>query len=288
VLAALCRDIRRKPHGNGTVAVNEGACALVLMPPTADFFWPGTNADADTGPPQDFVEVFASSMPSRYRVLFDPRTVRKHAGVSYRRGDRPAHAEVWRSLADGSAALCVVADDRPGLLSAIAAALISHKLDVITALVFSRAEQGEAVDLLWVRRDSPDDAAPIDADEAVSIGEVLSAMLAGSISVDEIASRTPAFKATDETGVVVRFDDVDDGGLAVLSVEAPDRPGVLLAITFELFQQGAQIARSLVRTARGRAFNSFDLVEFSGAPLSPDRRDQIRAAVLAALALGEE
>jgi|SRR5580704_5307437 [protein-PII] uridylyltransferase len=265
------------------------------MPPTAGFFWPGTEADADAGPPQDFVEVFASSMPSRYRVLFDPRTIRKHAAVSYRRGERPAHAEVWRSLADGSAALCVVADDRPGLLSAIAAALISHKLDVITALVFSRAETGghcEAVDLLWVRRDRPDDAAPIDAEEAVSIGEVLSAMLAGSISVDEIASRAHAVKAPDEapdaTGVVVRFDDIDEGGLAALSVEAPDRPGVLLAITFELFQQGAQIVRSLVRTSRGRAFNSFDLVEFSGAPLTPDRRHQIRTAVLAALALGEE
>jgi hypothetical protein len=44
----------------------------------------------------------------------------------------------------------------------------------------------------------------------------------------------------------------------------------------------------LVRTSQGRAFNSFDLVEFSGAPLSPDRRQQIRAAVFAALALAEE
>ena len=57
--------------------------------------------------------------------------------------------------ATGRAALCVVAEDRPGLLSAIAAALVSHKLDVITALVFSRVASGgdvEAVDFLWVRR----------------------------------------------------------------------------------------------------------------------------------------
>jgi [protein-PII] uridylyltransferase len=263
----------------------------VPMPMTADYFWPGTGADGATGAPQEFVEAFASSMPSRYRVLFDPRTIWRHAAVSYRRGGRPAHAEVWRSLADASAALCIVADDRPGLLSAIAAALISHKLDVITALVFSRGEPGgecEAVDLLWVRRDTPADADPIDAEEAVSIGEVLSAILAGSISVDEIASRKQAVRPSDEAGVVVGFDDVDEGGLAVLTVDAPDRPGMLLAITFELFQQGAQIVRSLVRTSQGRAFNSFDLVEFSGAPLSLDRRQQIRAAVFAALALGEE
>jgi [protein-PII] uridylyltransferase len=224
-------------------------------------------------------------------VLFDPRTIRRHAAVAYRRGGRPALAEVWRSLADGSAALCVVAEDRPGLLSAIAAALISHKLDVITALVFSRVRpdgDSEAVDILWVRRDSPGDAAPVDGDEAVSIGEVLSAILAGNISVDEIASRTQAAKASDQSAVAVDFEEVDEGGVAVLSVEAPDRPGILLAITFQLFQQGAQIVRSLVRTSQGRAFNSFDLVEFSGAPLSPDRRHQIRAAVIAALALGEQ
>ncbi len=43
----------------------------------------------------------------------------------------------------------------PVLLSAIAAALVSHRLDVITALVFSRATgrgEIEAVDFLWVRR----------------------------------------------------------------------------------------------------------------------------------------
>lgn len=261
------------------------------MPPTADFLWPGTDGDGAAGPPEDFVEAFAASMPSRYRVLFDPRTIWKHSAVSYRRGDRPAHAEVWRSLADASAALCVVADDRPGLLSAIAAALISHRLDVITALVFSRIDQGgacEAVDILWVRRASAEDADAIDADEAVSIGEVLSAILAGNISVEEIASRTQAAKPSSETGVVVRFDDADESQIAVLSVEAPDRPGILLAVTLELFQQGAQIVRSLVRTSRGRAFNSFDLVEFSGAPLSADRREQIRAAVFAAVAFGEE
>jgi UTP:GlnB (protein PII) uridylyltransferase len=70
-----------------------------------------------------------------------------------------------------------------------------------------------------------------------------------------------------------------------LVVEAPDRPGMLLAITLEVFQQGAQIVRSLVRTVGGRVFNHFELAEFNGAPLSTERCEQIRAAVYAALAL---
>jgi [protein-PII] uridylyltransferase len=258
-----------------------------VMPWHADFDW--GPAAADAGVPAGFVESFGASMPSRYGVLFDPRTVRRHAAVVYRRGNRPAWAEVWRTLPDGSAALCVVAEDRPGLLSAIAAALVLHRLDVITALVFSRTLANgdcEAVDLVWVRRASPTDTAAVEPEEAGSIGEVLSAILSGSISVEQIAARTPAAAPpSNDPSVHVRFQEIDEGGLAVLLVEAPDRPGMLLTIALELFQHGAQIVRSLVRTADGRAFNRFELAEFSGTALSAERREQIRGAVFGALAL---
>jgi UTP:GlnB (protein PII) uridylyltransferase len=256
--------------------------------PWADYDWASANAEDVV--PGAFVDGFVASMPPRYGFLFEARAIRRHAGVSFRRGERPAHVELWRSLPDGSAAFCVVAQDRPGLLSAIAAALVLHKLDVITALVFSRplsGETSEAVDLVWVRRVSAIDTAAIDADEADSIGEVLSAILSGSISVEHIASRAFPLPPGTEQGVVVRFEPIDDDGLAALVVEAPDRPGILLTIALELFQQGAQIARSLVRTSDGRAFNRFEVVEFSGAPLTDERREQIRGAVFAALALTE-
>jgi [protein-PII] uridylyltransferase len=256
------------------------------MPWSPDIFW--VSSDEDAAGFARFASDFTRSMPTRYQVLFDARTIRLHAAVAYRRHGQPARAEVWRSLPDGSAAFCIVADDRPGLLSAIAAALSSHRLDVITALVFSREWPGdgcEAVDLVWVKRARPDDKEPIDADEAASVGEVLGAILAGRISVEDIASRTSPTVAETDAGVDVHYGGEDEAGRAVLVVEAADRPGVLLTITFELFKQGAQIVRSLVRTVEGRAFNQFELAEFSGAPLTPERREQIRTAVLAAVAL---
>ncbi len=256
----------------------------------ADFDWaPSSEGDGGGEPPAGFVEAFAASMPPRYSVLFDPRAIRKHAAIANRRGKRCAYAEVWRPLADGSAAICVVADDRPGLLSAIAASLVSHRFDVITALVFSRKTQSgemEAVDFVWVQRAQPSDTAAIGPEEAESVGEVLSAILTGSVSVEEIASRTASASGGGTAEIVCRFDPNDEDGRAVLLVEAPDRPGVLLAITRELFQQGMQIARSLVRTADGRAYNRFELSEFSGSALSAARREQVQAAVVAALAFG--
>jgi [protein-PII] uridylyltransferase len=258
----------------------------------ADFDWASPEGEPSSDLSAAMIEAFAASMPTRYGVLFDPRAIRRHAAIAHRRGKRPAYAEVWRALADGTAALCVVAEDRPGLLSAIAAALVSHKLDVITALVFSRVASGgdvEAVDFLWVRRAMPSDTAAIGSDEAQSVGEVLSAILAGTVSIEEIASRTAAAGVSSATAqVVVGFAAADEDGRAVLLVEAPDRPGMLLTITRELFQQGAQIARSLVRTADGRAYNRFELSEFSGRSLSPERREQIQVAVVAVLAFGGE
>ena len=219
----------------------------------ADFDW-ASEGDPSSELSAAMVQAFAASMPTRYGVLFDPRAIRRHAAIAYRRGKRAAHAEVWRALADGTAALCVVAEDRPGLLSAIAAALVSHKMDVITALVFSRVAGGgdvEAVDFLWVRRSLSSDTAAIGADEAESISEVLSAILGGTVSIEEIASRTAVGSPPTDKQVAVRFEPADEDGRAVLLVEAPDRPGMLLTITRELFQHGTQIARSLVRTADG-------------------------------------
>jgi [protein-PII] uridylyltransferase len=227
---------------------------------------------------------FAASMPLGYRVLFDPRTVRRHAAIALRRGARLAHAEVWSLMRDPGSALCVVAEDRPGLLSAIAAALVFHRIDVITALVFSRpiGSVREAVDLFWVRRADESDHAPIDAAEAASISEVLSAVLSGTFAIEHLVPRPAEPPPPDAPPLVVRFDG-EEGNLAILLVEAADRPGILFSIARELFIQGAQIVRSLVRTADGRVFNRFELTELSGGRLGAERRAQIVAAVVAAL-----
>src|SRR5580658_10365661 len=256
-----------------------------------DFDWAPSDADPSGAVPGEVSDAFAASMPARYGVLFDPRTIRRHAAVAHRRAGRAAHAELWRSLPDGSAALCIVAEDRPGLLSAIAAALVLHKLDVLTALVFSRVlptGESEAVDLVWVRRASPTDTDAIGPDETESIGEVLGAIVSGKVSTEQIASQAAAAPSGTDPSVMVAFDAVDEDALSSLRVEAPDRPGMLLTITLALFQQGTQIVRSLVRTATGRAFNRFELVEFSGGPLSEERREQVRTAVHAALTLTSE
>src|ERR1044071_8868518 len=83
-------------------------------------------------PPEEFVSSFLDSMPPHYRG-YEPATVRAHAAVVHRRRSSSVSVGAWRRLAGGGVAICVVAADRPGLLSLIAAALTSHDLDVIAA-----------------------------------------------------------------------------------------------------------------------------------------------------------
>jgi [protein-PII] uridylyltransferase len=238
--------------------------------------------------PWALVDEFSSSMPDSYRVLFDPRTIRQHCSIVSRRGIQIAHVEVWRVLPDRSAAICVVAEDRPDLLPAVAAALVSHGLDVITALAFSRTNRTigrtEAVEILWVRWVHAADKPSLGEAEARSIGAVVTAMLEGRISIEDIASCRANQDLHHEAATCVRFDEVDEDGRAVLIVEAPDRTGILLTIALQVFLHGARVARSLVRTVGQRAYNRFQIAELNGEPLTVERRERIRSAVQASLA----
>src|SRR5450432_3702578 len=83
-------------------------------------------------------EDFSGSMPARYREVFDAAAVAEHAAIVSRRAGNPAHVEVWRRLEEGVTVVCVVADDRPGLLSRITASLVIHSMDIVAAQAYTR------------------------------------------------------------------------------------------------------------------------------------------------------
>src|SRR5271157_3562427 len=97
-----------------------------------------------------------ASMPESYGATFDMRSIGEHAEIIARRSG-PVHVEIWRQQGDGRAVLCVVADDRPGLLSMICAALVAVGVNVVAARVFTRSlgnGQGEAIDFFTIEGDA--------------------------------------------------------------------------------------------------------------------------------------
>jgi [protein-PII] uridylyltransferase len=226
---------------------------------------------------------FEASMPERYRESFDPSAIAEHAGIVDRRGRSPAHLEVCARLADGVTVICVVADDRPGLLSRIAASLVIHSMDILSAQAYTRvsaAGAGEAVDFLWLRRVGGSGPALSDQ-ECTRIADVLRALVTGERSMDaEVSGARPVPRQAFATRIAMS--DTDKGEL-LMTIEASDRPGLLLAITRSLFRAGVQIVATEARTENGRVVDRFTIVEVDGSPISEKRRRALQTDVLAAV-----
>ncbi|MDP9148406.1 MAG: hypothetical protein M3O36_00475 [Myxococcota bacterium] len=230
---------------------------------------------------------FLASMPRQYRERYENGAAAEHAAIVARRVDGAVHAEIWRELPGGGAIVCVVADDRPGLLSLITAALASEKMDIAGAQAYTRALAdgggAEAVDLLWLRR-SGGSLTPIRARDIARVVYVLRGLVAGERTPESFARRSrPTPASTPGAPTRVAFDEVRDAGHAVLTVETSDRPGLLLAVTLALFRAQVQIIASEATTRDGRVLDRFTVAEHDGSPLRPERHGFVETAVASAL-----
>jgi [protein-PII] uridylyltransferase len=241
--------------------------------------------------PLDPTPAFRASMPERYLKAFDRMAVGEHAAIVARRAGAPVHVEMWRSQkqTDEVRVLCVVADDRPGLLSSICAALVIQGMDILSAQAYTRAVPGaagaaEAVDFLWVRREQADKGAAIHDADIQAITDLLLLLIKGEVSIESAVERARSSR-TVPPGASTRviFDEDGDASLAVLTVETFDRPGLLLAITRALFRADVQIIASDAVTRGGTVVDRFTVVEPDGSPIRRSRRGIVQIEVLGAI-----
>jgi [protein-PII] uridylyltransferase len=243
--------------------------------------------------PLDSTAAFRASMPDRYLKAFDPIAVAQHGAIVARRAAAAVHVEMWRQRKqpDEVRVLCVVADDRPGLLSFICAALVIQGMDILSAQAYTRsvvlARAGEiaseAVDFLWVRRDAAG-AAPIGDADIDAITTLLLQLIEGRVSIDSAVDRARSSRTAPHGGSTrVTFDEDEDEGLAVLAVETYDRPGLLLAITRALFRANVQIIASDAITRGRTVVDRFTILELDGSPIRGSRRGIVQIEVLGAI-----
>jgi [protein-PII] uridylyltransferase len=225
-------------------------------------------------------------MPESYRRQFDLTQAAAHARLSGSRSNNGVRIGTFPSPRQGTA-LCVVADDRPGLLATISAALVLQELDVIEAEAYTRRDPGrpdEAVDVFWVRHDAPSRRdAPVTPEDIEALEKTLIGLLEGRVDRERVSDSTMRIPTPSSHQTVVRFLEGDDGSFATLEVETGDRSGLLLALAQALFQQRVQIIASQVKTNGTRVFDRFSIVEFDGKPIGSARRLEIQVAVLSAV-----
>jgi UTP:GlnB (protein PII) uridylyltransferase len=235
--------------------------------------------------PEDGTAWFVSSMPDGYAEEHADAEIRAHAGIVARRGDALVHVETCPgpTIDERGIWLCVVTDDRPGLLSLMSAAVAAHSLDVLGASVYTRARAGkpdEAVDLFSVRKLGPSPGGMPDVD-IVSIRRTMIALLRGELPVEQLerhAADTSRPTRRPETAIYFHATEAD-----LLLVEAPDHPGLLLDITLTIFRERLSIIRSHITTIAGIAQDEFQLAEIDGSSLSEERRVSVIEKVQAAV-----
>jgi [protein-PII] uridylyltransferase len=224
-------------------------------------------------------------MPESYRRNFDARAMAAHFAIAEARGEELVSVGSFPSSRSGTA-LCVVAEDRPGLLATISASFVLSRLDVIEAEAYTRRRAGtaeEAIDIFWVRRDPPElRDQPVGPEHIAQLKSTLAGLLEGKLDRAHVgeARPTPTPSAVE---TVVRFIEGSDGSFATLEVETGDRSGLLLALSQALFNQRVQIIASQVKTTGTRVYDRFSIVEFDGSPISATRRLEIQVAVLSAV-----
>lgn len=216
-----------------------------------------------------------ASMPASYLAAFSPSQIAEHARIVARRGRRLAHAELCQS--ENGCLVCVVAEDRPGLLALVTDALLVHGLGIRSAQAFCRQRPdggAEAVDFLALRPE-------LEAASLAGFLETLTELIEEDI---EASRRVSAPQSLQSTPTRVYFElEALRRNEYILLVEAPDSEGLLHAITSALYAQGARILTCQIGTEGDVARDRFELASASGQPPSGLELCDWQLAVLDAL-----
>jgi len=240
--------------------------------------------------PRDLLELMIDSMPERYLLANAPESIVEHARVSAQRGARPVHVAPVPSRHPEAAELCVVADDRPGLLARIAAAITANRLEVLGAQVYSRpvGARWEAVDVFWVRdRDGGTEGV---ASALPRLARDLDDVCAGRVEPEDLLrARTGSASPWRErpspavpTEVII--DDRASPRHTVVEVYAKDRPGLLYVLARAIHDLGLSIALSKINTEGTRVADVFYVSELDGSKVrSGERYQEIHRALVGAV-----
>jgi [protein-PII] uridylyltransferase len=226
---------------------------------------------------------FLATMPDAYERLYGKSEVAEHAAIVSRRGSRLVHAELWRSAKGPQ--LCVVAEDRPGLLALVTDALLAQGMAIQSARAFCREvgkDRVEAVDFLELHAlGGPQGvAAVLDGDRLQAFAESLSELIAK----DMVQATPSAPRADGRTTTRVYFERQSLAEARyLLVVDAPDSDGLLHAVSSALHVKGMRIMACEIRTVEGRARDRFEVEASAQRPLNDGELCDVQFAVLDAL-----
>ncbi len=248
---------------------------------------------ARPGPALDaaFVDATLNALPPRYIYANTAACVIKHLAVIDEAKDK---VSLIRELdtSDPYLEIAVVADDRPGLLSGIAASLAACKIKVIGAQIYSFQVPGgpkRALDMFWVRA----------GQEAANarrllpkIEQHLSDILAGKVEpVELIRGEKQSMRWNWRPAPAVETEIFVDNRSAtrhtVVEVITQDRRDLLFWLSAALHREEVTIELAKINTEGERVADVFYVTNRDGSKLDRDQLDRVQGRVQATLAMIE-
>jgi [protein-PII] uridylyltransferase len=213
---------------------------------------------------QEF-ERFLSVMPTRYLMQTSSRRIFEHIDLVrsfYGRSDSSTFHLGWEHKPKTrSLRVTLVSVDRPGLFARVCSALTRHGLSVLGAELCVWDDR-TVVDVFWVTE-------PLDllyADETMdSFQASLALLFADESELDRFPINiTPRLKkvfALDQELVQVHMDNCASDFHTILSIQAPDVPGLLATVSLSLYRLGIDLVFAKIATQKDKAMDILHIRE---------------------------
>jgi [protein-PII] uridylyltransferase len=175
----------------------------------------------------------------------------------------------------------VATPDRAFLFASISGALAAFGMNILKAEAFANAG-GFILDTFTFA--DPSRTLELNASEIDRLRDVIENVIVGREDVRRLLrNRTRAVKRPARIQPSIAFNDEASPAATLIEIIAEDRPGMLFDLASAMSDAGCNIEVVLINTEAQKAFDVF-YVTRGGAKLSPERRDELKEALVSACA----
>jgi len=239
----------------------------------------------------DFVDATLNALPARYAYANSAAGIFKHLAVIH---EAVGKVSLVRELdtSEPYFELCIVADDRPGLLSGIAASLASVKFKVIGAQIYSFQVPGgpkRALDMFWVRAGTESATA---RRLLPKVEQHLQDIIGGKIeAVDLVRGEKQSMRWNFRHAPAVETEIFIDNRSAtrhtVVEVITQDRRDLLFWLSAALHREEITIDLAKINTEGERVADVFYVTNRDGSKLDAEQVERAQRRVQSTLAMIE-
>lgn len=227
-----------------------------------------------------FLEHFLGTIPERYLYANEPPVVVRHSRFARKSQERRFMVGLL-SRDDPYVEVGFVAEDKPGTLAVVTAALAANRIKVVGAQLYPWVDQHGrkcVLDVFWVRSGE----SPTAVERAISrIDSDLDKMLSGEVSPSELLESREAATTSERPAPHVQTSVMIDNHAGtehtIVEVIAQDRTGLLHRLARTLTAQGLQIGLAKINTEGNAVADVFYVTDQDGGKiLDKGKLDEIK------------